>query len=80
MWALVVVLVIGSAIGLYYYLRIVVAMYLQPQPEQAAPAVLPAWPLAGSLVLAALTLLLVWLGVYPAPLLSVIQAAAASLG
>jgi NADH-quinone oxidoreductase subunit N len=80
LWALVVVLVIGSAIGLYYYLRIVVAMYLQPLPEQAAPAVPLAWPLAGSLVLAALTLLLVWLGVYPAPLLSVIQAAAASLG
>jgi NADH-quinone oxidoreductase subunit N len=77
LWALVIVLVVSSAIGLYYYLRIVVAMYLQPLPGQAAPL---AWPLAGSLVLAALTLLLVWLGVYPAPLINMIQAAAASLG
>ena len=80
LWALVIVLVVSSAIGLYYYLRIVVAMYLQPLPEQTAPAAPLAWPLAGSLVLAALTLLLVWLGVYPAPLINMIQAAAASLG
>jgi len=73
-------LVVSSAIGLYYYLRIVVAMYLQPLSEPAAPPAPLAWPLAGSLVLAALTLLLVWLGVYPAPLINMIQAAAASLG
>jgi NADH-quinone oxidoreductase subunit N len=80
LWALVIVLVVSSAIGLYYYLRIVVAMYLQPLAEQAAPPAPLAWPLAGSLVLAVLTLLLVWLGVYPAPLINMIQAAAASLG
>jgi NADH:ubiquinone oxidoreductase subunit 4 (subunit M) len=35
--------------------------------------------LAGSLVLAALMLLLIWLGVYPAPFIDIIQATAARL-
>jgi NADH:ubiquinone oxidoreductase subunit 4 (subunit M) len=35
--------------------------------------------LAGSLVLAALTLALVWLGVYPAPLIDMVQRAVARL-
>jgi NADH-quinone oxidoreductase subunit N len=82
LWVLVITLVVGSAISLYYYLRIVVAMYLQPLvgPEPLRPMPAPAVPAAGGAVLAILTLLLVWLGVYPAPLLSVIQAAVAGLG
>ncbi len=73
MWALVVVLVIASAIGLFYYLRIIVALYASPEPE-GAPLVSPSLSVIGSLVLAALTLLLIWLGIYPAPLIQLIQA------
>jgi NADH-quinone oxidoreductase subunit N len=87
LWTLVITLVVSSAIGLYYYLRIVVTMYLQPTPEQGQPADAPrwptaalTWPAAGGVVLAVLTLLLVWLGVYPAPLLATIQAVVAGLG
>jgi NADH-quinone oxidoreductase subunit N len=82
LWTLVIVLVVSSAIGLYYYLRIVVTMYLQPlagQEGQPQPAAAPALSAAGGAVLAVLTLLLVWLGVYPAPLLAAIQAAVAGL-
>jgi NADH-quinone oxidoreductase subunit N len=71
LWLLVIVLVLTSVIGLFYYLRLVIAMYEQPV-EATAPV--PALSLASGIVLATLTLLLVWLGVYPAPLIDLIQA------
>ncbi len=77
-WLLVFVLVLSSAISVFYYLRIVVAMYTPPAPGEQA-AVLPSLSLAGSGVLAVLTLLLIWLGVYPAPLIEAIRAMVASL-
>ena len=81
LWTLVVVLVVGSAIGLYYYLRIVVVMFAPatPGPEET-PALAPVFPLAGRVVLAVLTFLLAWFGVYPAPLMRLIQATVAHLG
>ncbi len=69
-WALLIILVVSSAIGLYYYLRIVAVMYA-PEPQSAA---LPARVSAGGgVVLGALTLLLLWFGVYPEPLLRLIR-------
>lgn len=73
-WLLVATLVLSSAIGLFYYLRIVVAMSTPPFPEEASTAVSSALPVVGSWTLAALALILVWLGVYPAPLIRLIQA------
>jgi NADH-quinone oxidoreductase subunit N len=82
LWSLVVILVINSAIGLYYYLRIIVAMYMS-QPSDAVEAVggeansgarAPATSFAAGLVLCGLTLCLVWLGVYPAGALAIIEA------
>jgi NADH-quinone oxidoreductase subunit N len=68
-WALAITLVVSSAIGLYYYLRITVAMYkpLSEQGDQQSPAAY--LPLAGSLALAVLLAVMVWLGVYPTPLI-----------
>jgi NADH-quinone oxidoreductase subunit N len=76
LWTLVVILVINSAIGLYYYLRVIIALYSHPKEDEsgASLATIPTFSLAGSVVLAALTLILLWLGVYPAPLMHVIQA------
>jgi NADH-quinone oxidoreductase subunit N len=73
LWVLVVILVINSAIGLYYYLRIIVAMYVLPETKQRLIA--PPPHLAAGVTLAALVLLLVWLGVYPATLIETIHAA-----
>jgi NADH-quinone oxidoreductase subunit N len=81
LWLLVIVLVIGSAIGLYYYLRIVAAM-CAPEPDAiseqetllAAPASLPE-----SMTLAALTGLLIALGIYPALLIPLLETTAAQL-
>jgi len=69
-WALILILVITSVIGLFYYLRIVVTMYAREQDE--TPHVEP-HGIAGSFVLVTLTILLVWLGVYPVPLLNAIK-------
>jgi NADH-quinone oxidoreductase subunit N len=81
LWTLVVVLVVGSAIGLYYYLRIVVVMFAPATPgPKETPALAPVFPVAGRVVLAVLTLLLAWFGVYPAPLMRLIQATVAHLG
>ncbi|GGO78180.1 NADH-quinone oxidoreductase subunit N [Marinobacterium nitratireducens] len=61
LWWLLAVLVAGSAIGLYYYLRIILIM-LAPQSEPSGIG-------GGRWLVYGLTLLLVLLGVYPLPVL-----------
>jgi NADH-quinone oxidoreductase subunit N len=75
-WALIIVLVLTSVAGLFYYLRIVVALYSAP-PEH--PFLIPATAGTDVFVLAVLTILLIWFGVYPSPLLSLIQSAVTGL-
>jgi NADH-quinone oxidoreductase subunit N len=79
LWLLVILLVLASAIGLFYYLRLIVAMYTPLPQERESFVAAPSVSLAGSLVLAALTLALAWLGVYPAPLIDMVQRAVAGL-
>ncbi|HET7752097.1 MAG TPA: NADH-quinone oxidoreductase subunit N, partial [Terriglobales bacterium] len=71
-WTLIIILVVSSVIGAFYYLRVIFALYADTTEEPAKGA--PRMAL-GSSVLVVLTLLLIWLGVYPAPLLHVIRAA-----
>ncbi len=81
LWLLVLVLILGSALGLYYYLRIVVIMLASPAPETVAAggAIPPGLVPASGVVLALLTVLLVWFGVYPAPFIRLIEAAVSGL-
>jgi NADH-quinone oxidoreductase subunit N len=75
LWLLVVVLVITSVIGLFYYLRIIVALY-SPVPSETGAKVLPLSPAMawlGGLVVAALMILLVWFGIYPSTILQALQ-------
>ena len=72
---LVIMLVINSVIGLYYYLRILITMYLPRTTPEDTPYDLSYRSLTGSAVLAALVLLVVWLGVYPSSLLNIISSA-----
>jgi NADH-quinone oxidoreductase subunit N len=67
----VTALVIGSVIGLYYYLRVLVAMAMPAPAEHATP--LAVAPLYGNAVIAALLVLLVVLGAYPAPAIALIR-------
>ncbi len=74
LWVLVILLVVNSAIGLYYYLRIVITMYSSPE-ETGSPSgsLAQSISIAGGVVLAFLMITLVWLGVYPEPLIAIIQ-------
>lgn len=76
LWLLVIALVINSAIGLFYYLRIILALYSHPEEKIVAE---PALSLSGSAVLAGLTIILIWLGVYPVPVIAIIQKTIQSL-
>jgi NADH-quinone oxidoreductase subunit N len=82
LWFLAIILVIGSAIGLFYYLRIMVTMFLQVEASDAGqlpPAAAPSLSWAGGIALAALLLAILWLGIYPGPLINLIQAAAGKM-
>lgn len=73
MWVLLGGLVVASVIGLYYYLRIIVAIFSRDQQSvEDSPLRIAR---GDQLVLLLLVLLLVWLGVYPDPAISLIQAA-----
>ena len=74
LWLLVLCLVAASALGLFYYLRIVGVLYTSLPKGKETPSTQAPLSLAGGLVLAVLLILLVWLGVYPAPLVHLIQA------
>jgi len=85
LWLLVLVLAANSAIALYYYLRVVVAVY-QPvapardkrggaRPRRTAPSA----SLIGTIVLALLLLALFWVGVYPGPIIRFIESLAGPL-
>ena len=71
-------LIVGSVIGLYYYLRVVIVL-LSPTPGVKASPVGPELSLTSGATLGALVVLLVTLGIYPAPLISGIQHATAGL-
>lgn len=75
LWALIITLIIGSAIGLYYYLRVMVTMYLvEPGMKRRDPPINWAQR-AGGIMLLAIAALSFLLGVYPQPLLVLAQAA-----
>jgi NADH-quinone oxidoreductase subunit N len=77
LWPLLVVMMVTSGIGLFYYLRIIVTMCMEPATDSTAPMSTPRVPLLAGLTLAALTMLLVWLGLYPGPLIALIRSAVA---
>ncbi len=79
LWNLVIILVVTSVIGLFYYLRVIVVLFATEEPAAEVAAALPPLSASGGSALLALTALLVWLGVDPAFMLSVIQRAVLSL-
>lgn len=68
-WPLVLILVATSVAGLFYYLRIVAALFADPA-DQTTPLV----SRTAIVFLAVLAILVIWLGVYPTPLLNLIHA------
>jgi len=73
---LAVVAVLNSAISLYYYIRLVVAMYMGTPREEAAPASTPAI-VAVVTVSLAFTLIV---GIWPGPFFELARVALLPLG
>ena len=68
-WGIIFSLIFSSVIGLYHYLRVIISMFARlPEgaPGPPVPATMP-WP--GWVALGCLTILLVWIRVYPSPFL-----------
>lgn len=69
-WALVWALVIGSAIGVFYYLRLIYTMVKEVKPGATA---LPRIGTQSVVAVTVLGFLIVVLGVYPTPMIDMIR-------
>jgi len=75
LWWLTAAVVLGSAIGLYYYLRVTVSLYLSP-PESLQRDTPANWAFtAGGVVVLISAILVLLLGIYPQPLINLVQMA-----
>jgi NADH-quinone oxidoreductase subunit N len=70
LWLLVFSLVINSAIGIYYYLRVVTAFYSTEKTETTFYKL----SISGVSVVVVLSAALLWLGVYPSGVMRLIEA------
>jgi NADH-quinone oxidoreductase subunit N len=74
LWALAVILVVNTTISIFYYLKVVSAMFRGGKEAATGPAGVAARaPLVAAVAIAVLLVGVVALGVYPAPLLSFID-------
>ncbi|MEZ3187012.1 NADH-quinone oxidoreductase subunit NuoN [Pseudomonas sp. LM13] len=80
LWWLLGTLIIGSAIGLYYYLRVMVTLFLLEPGLHRHDAPFDWGQRAGGIMLLVIAVLVFLLGVYPQPLLEVVQQAGLSVG
>lgn len=78
-WGLIIALVLTSVLGLFYYLRVIVAIYDRVPSVATGISPLRRPLLSERYVLAALTVTLLWAGVYPAPIWKLVAAAVKSL-
>jgi len=73
LWFLSIALVLNSAIGLYYYLRIITEMYSPANPAVSTGLLRTSYSLGGGIALAVITILLIWFGTFPAGLIYLIE-------
>jgi NADH-quinone oxidoreductase subunit N len=77
LWGPIFALVIGSTVGLFYYLRIIAAMAADESVPAAPSATVVSVATGGTLAI--LTLLQVWLGIYSGPLVRLLELTVARL-
>ncbi|MCW3148836.1 NADH-quinone oxidoreductase subunit NuoN [Stutzerimonas stutzeri] len=73
LWWLLGTLIAGSAIGLYYYLRVMVTLFLVEPGIRRHDAPFDWGQRAGGIMLVAVAALTLLLGIYPQPLLELVQ-------
>jgi NADH-quinone oxidoreductase subunit N len=79
LWVLIGALIVGSGLGLYYYLRVISHMVRDSEATAVAEGTAGAVPLVANLVLGVLLIVVVGLGVWPAGLIDVLLPAAGGL-
>jgi NADH-quinone oxidoreductase subunit N len=79
-WVLVAAVVLGSAIALYYYLRVIITMFLVHPQRKRSEVQINEYTIASAIALTMLFVMLFWFGTFPQFLLDWITPAAASLG
>jgi NADH-quinone oxidoreductase subunit N len=72
LWELLLAIIFGSGLGLYYYLRIIVIMSAMVDGTKNL-AFKPSKDWLSTVILSVLTMLMVWLGLFPSILINVIQ-------
>ena len=76
LWILLIILVVNSVIGLFYYLRVTAALYVrtsvQREFEKEQAIFGPSFSWMGGLALAVLFISLFYLGIWPGPLVKLI--------
>ncbi len=75
LWGLIWAMIIGSAISIYYYLKIVFAMTARQRGQAVFGG---SW--GGTVITAVLALLVIAIGVYPAPLIDLVRGLINGLG
>ena len=75
LWWLLGALIIGSAVGLFYYLRVMVTLYLVEPGIRRHDAPINWGQRAGGVMLLAIAALAFFLGIYPQPLLELVHQA-----
>jgi NADH-quinone oxidoreductase subunit N len=79
LWYLLTMLIIGSAIGLYYYLRLIYTMLQEPHHNLANDPAAVRLPLGLNAVMTAMTVAIIYLGVYPTAFIKTLQSLASTL-
>ena len=74
LWTLLILVVIGSGIGLFYYLKVIYTMTKQPLSDEVIKV-----PLTGGWALATVTVCLLVLGIYPTSLIDWLSKMALSM-
>ncbi|MGE5343422.1 MAG: NADH-quinone oxidoreductase subunit N [Candidatus Omnitrophota bacterium] len=76
LWVLLAALIIGSIIGLFYYLRVVYILLTRTRDGEIEPV---SFASPGMFAIGVLTILLVAMGIYPQPLFELIHTAVSAL-
>lgn len=73
-WLLVSMLALNSAIGLYYYIRIIAVMFERHEGEaEPTDRLHPSVYLISGVTIGMLVILLLWVGIYPQGIMNIIQ-------
>ena len=73
-WLLVVMLAVNSALGLYYYIKIIATMAERQEVEKEfADQLHPSVYIISGVTMSILTLLLIWIGVQPNAIMVLIR-------